>query len=795
MEKSSLDKKSPIKRSQETEGPVQAKMDGKQPPQFKLDASQNGGGGAEKQSVQSEVGSAFGADFSNVNIHENSSKASSVGALAYTQGNDVHFAPGQFQPESKAGKELIGHEFAHVVQQRQGNVQATKEVNGVGVNDDKGLEQSADNAGAEFASKGAVSSLGSAASASTGGGAVQAKEDPLKVNEGQVTFDAEGQDSGKYFSRVCHWPGGNSGVTIGRGYDLGSRTAKGVLAHLTAAGISGTQATTLSKGAGLKGKPAGDWVAANKSKVGEINHDQQKKLFEIVYAEHKDDVVRLSSKKDVVDSYGAVDFKNLHPAIMEIMVDLRYRGDYHSRSRKWIQPIVVKNDLKGFAAAMADSKWKTEYGVPAARFESRKAFMQAALNGKTPPKAPSTEAPKKGESAPGTNSGANNTSVIDSGTVTAQSLNVRKGPASSFAKVGSPLTNGASVKVYEKKDGWLRIGQDQWVSGTYVKLTGSKSEASSGGAAETPVAKPTESGVITAAQLNVRAGAGTDAKVVRTLKSGDKVEIYEKKDGWLRIANGEWVSAKFVKISDAKASEPAPKKNETGVVTASTLNVRSGPDSSSKVVDTLKSGAQVEILAEKDGWMNIGPGRWVSGKYINKGGTAAPKPSTGGGKGQMPPWMSIAQGEVGTKEIVGAKHNPKVIEYHSTTGKFKDDETPWCSSFVNWVMKKAGKPITGNAMAMSWAKYGKKLDKPALGSIVVFSYGGGKGHVGFVVGKQGSKLQVLGGNQSNMVKVSSFGTSQVAAYVVPGDYEVPSANYNLAEGAEVEDAGGVAGTR
>ena len=401
MEKSSLDKKSPIKKSQEPEGAVQAKMEGKQPPQFKLDASSKGAENTQ-QSVQSEVGSAFGADFSDVNIHENSGKASDVGALAFTQGNDVHFAPGQFQPESKAGKELIGHEFAHVQQQRQGNVAPTKEVNGVGVNDNADLENKADIAGAQFAQSGKVASLGAAAGAAAGGAAVQAKEDPLKVKQGQVTFDAEGHDSGKFFSRVCHWPGGNSGVTIGRGYDLGSRTAKGVMAHLTAAGITGSQATLLSQGAGKKGQAAGDWVTANKAKVGEITHAQQKLLFDIVYAEHKDDVVRLSTKKDVVEAYGAVDFKNLHPAIMEIMVDLRYRGDYHSRSRKWIQPIVVKNDLKAFAAAMADSKWLTDYGVPKARFESRKAFMAAAVAGKTPPKAPSVEPPKKGETAPGT---------------------------------------------------------------------------------------------------------------------------------------------------------------------------------------------------------------------------------------------------------------------------------------------------------------------------------------------------------------------------------------------------------
>jgi uncharacterized protein (TIGR02594 family) len=147
-----------------------------------------------------------------------------------------------------------------------------------------------------------------------------------------------------------------------------------------------------------------------------------------------------------------------------------------------------------------------------------------------------------------------------------------------------------------------------------------------------------------------------------------------------------------------------------------------------------------------------------------------------------PNWIVIAEAEKGTDEIVGSQHNPRVVEYHSTTGKWDNDEVAWCSSFVNWVMIKAGHKPTGSAQAISWAKWGKKLDRPAYGAIAVFSYGGGKGHVGFVIGKKGDKLLILGGNQSNTVKVSSFGTSQIIAYVVPSDYTPPASAYDLKEG-------------
>lgn len=103
------------------------------------------------ENVQSSLESNLGSDFSNVNIHPNSSKATEMNALAYTQGTDVHFAPGQFKPESTAGQKLIGHEFAHVVQQAEGRVKPTIEVNGMPVNDDRGLESEADRMGEKVA--------------------------------------------------------------------------------------------------------------------------------------------------------------------------------------------------------------------------------------------------------------------------------------------------------------------------------------------------------------------------------------------------------------------------------------------------------------------------------------------------------------------------------------------------------------------------------------------------------------------------------------------------------------------
>ena len=165
---------------------------------------------------------------------------------------------------------------------------------------------------------------------------------------------------------------------------------------------------------------------------------------------------------------------------------------------------------------------------------------------------------------------------------------------------------------------------------------------------------------------------------------------------------------------------------------------------------------------------------------------------------QRPRWIPIAEGEVGVKEIAGDEDNPRVIEYHATTGGFSDDETPWCSSFVNWVMIQAGYSGTDSAQAISWANWGKQLDRPAYGAIAVIRWNDPPdtaGHVGFVVGQDGSNLQLLGGNQSDQVKVSSYGTDKIIAYVVPSDYDVPDQDYDLTPHAGPSDEGDFESTR
>ncbi len=124
--------------------------------QFKLnDGDDANAGGIAPNGLPSEVNkkmeAAFELDFSKVKIHKNSSKSSEIDAYAFAQGQNIHFAPGHYQPYSRSGQQLIGHELAHIAQQGAGKVKPTKLENGVQVNDSKKLEREADIKGKQAA--------------------------------------------------------------------------------------------------------------------------------------------------------------------------------------------------------------------------------------------------------------------------------------------------------------------------------------------------------------------------------------------------------------------------------------------------------------------------------------------------------------------------------------------------------------------------------------------------------------------------------------------------------------------
>jgi hypothetical protein len=81
-------------------------------------------------------------DMSDVRVHRTSPQPARFGAQAYSQGSQVHLPTGQDRQ--------LAHETWHTTQQKQGRVQATREINGaVNVHDDKKLEREADVLGSQ----------------------------------------------------------------------------------------------------------------------------------------------------------------------------------------------------------------------------------------------------------------------------------------------------------------------------------------------------------------------------------------------------------------------------------------------------------------------------------------------------------------------------------------------------------------------------------------------------------------------------------------------------------------------
>ena len=125
--------------------------------------------------------------------------------------------------------------------------------------------------------------------------------------------------------------------------------------------------------------------------------------------------------------------------------------------------------------------------------------------------------------------------------------------------------------------------------------------------------------------------------------------------------------------------------------------------------------------------------------------------------------------QFGVKEIVGDKHNDQVLDYFKVAGHewVKNDELAWCSAFINWCAIKSGFEYTGELNARSWLLVGEKVDVPTISDIVILwrkSKDSIYGHVGFYVNETDTHINILGGNQSNKVKISAYPKTQLLEY-------------------------------
>jgi uncharacterized protein (TIGR02594 family) len=159
------------------------------------------------------------------------------------------------------------------------------------------------------------------------------------------------------------------------------------------------------------------------------------------------------------------------------------------------------------------------------------------------------------------------------------------------------------------------------------------------------------------------------------------------------------------------------------------------------------------------------------------------------------PWMELVWKEE-AKNLKETGSNEEIQKYFDGTAYEKsmrenttnEKDVAWCAAFINWIMKHYGyKGITTDGgydavRALKWAEWpeGRDIGKPVYGSIAVKTRTGG-GHVGYVAGKKGNKVVILGGNQSQKLYCVSYEISDYFAYVIPKNYEITDEDYNLPE--------------
>lgn len=182
----------------------------------------------------------------------------------------------------------------------------------------------------------------------------QEPADPYKVSRGQVTFDAEGEETANSTSRDLEVPSDASGVTIGRGYDMKERDEDEIFRDMINAGVPESTANKLKKAAGLSGDKAREFIAKAENKDIVLTADQQKKLFYLYF----DRKVAYAAGR--VKEWTDTDLLAADPVVQDMIVDLFVRGDM--TKGKWerlnMAEIVKNNDHAALRAVLAnDENW------------------------------------------------------------------------------------------------------------------------------------------------------------------------------------------------------------------------------------------------------------------------------------------------------------------------------------------------------------------------------------------------------------------------------------------------------
>jgi stage II sporulation protein D len=233
------------------------------------------------------------------------------------------------------------------------------------------------------------------------------------------------------------------------------------------------------------------------------------------------------------------------------------------------------------------------------------------------------------------------------------SLNVRQGPGTQYARIGS-LGPNVRIQILGQEGQWYKIkyGNLQgYVHSDYVELEKDQQNPNPPGGGDQEEPKPPvdpvpppnnderKYAVVTASALNVRSGPSTKNHKVGMVVKGARLTVLGQSGSWYRIEyNGitGYVSGQYVKLESSGTNQPPSGSGQVidrGTVTATALNVRSGAGTGYSIIGSLKKNAKVEIVEKVGSWYKIKYGNgtgYVSGQYVklDSSGTTQP-PSRG----------------------------------------------------------------------------------------------------------------------------------------------------------------------
>lgn len=179
--------------------------------------------------------------------------------------------------------------------------------------------------------------------------------------------------------------------------------------------------------------------------------------------------------------------------------------------------------------------------------------------------------------------------------VSASSLNIRSGAGTSQPRLAA-VTRGTSVTVLERQGDWAKIEHNGIVG--FVLAVHLRPSA----AAEQVI-----TAVVTANRANLRSGPGTSYSRLASLVRNTSVEVLTNKGTWTRVKTPTitgYIDSRLIRVANENASRQE-NTIRSGIVTASTLNVRKTPGTNGLILGRLNRRSSVSIISTNNGWHKI----------------------------------------------------------------------------------------------------------------------------------------------------------------------------------------------